>query len=407
MPFDSMTHPTLAKVAAYVCSDQGAAIARDFVTDQGGDRSCLHGGGLSGAARISDSTPLAQTILAEMGNIPIEMAADCVDELSRSGATVIVIGDRTDLDTYRALRRAGAAEYFGFPVTKDDILAVRPTPDPVKADSTVVSLPKPPAKNPSIAVMGSQGGVGASLLAQNLAFHATHPKRATLRAALIDADLSFGSQAIDLDREGTAGLFDALMAPDRIDDTFIAATMAQLTDSLSLYSHQVRIGQDALAYESGLAGLYPPLCAEFDAVITDLPRDVFLRRDRLAAQIDALVLVIPAGFAGVNAATRLIELITAQAPDLRILPVLSKVRNDANLSAKDIARAIDRPLVATLPRADAALSRAHRAAKPVSVLQPRSAYARAVGTIWAAATSGKRDAEQAPIRAKTRKGLFG
>jgi len=381
MPFDSTTSQDLAQYEAYVCTDEGAAIARAVVQSTGGSSAALHGGGLSGAARLASDVATAQIIIAEIGNIPVDMACECVTELRKTGAHVIVLGDQTDIATYRALLKAGATEYFSFPVAAEDILAAK-TERPAPTEQVVVELPKPIAKNPSIAVLGSNGGVGASLLVQNLAFHAS------------------------LDRDETTGLFDALMTPSRLDETFISATMDHITDRLSMYSNQVRIGQDALPYEGGLPGIYDPLRAEFDAVITDLPRETLMRREDLAHHIDALVLVIPAGFSGVNAATRLIERITERNPDVRILPVLSEVRKDAGLSRKDIEKTLARKLIATLPRSDAPMSKAHRAAKPLVEIQPRGPYTKAVADIWTAAMSAKRAPDQPATRPLMKK-LFG
>jgi pilus assembly protein CpaE len=179
-------------------------------------------------------------------------------------------------------------------------------------------------------------------------------------------------------------MFEALMSPERIDATFIAATMDHLSDHLSLYSRQIRFGQDIQTYSAGLPQLYPPLRAEFDTIITDLPRTRLLQNPELAAQFEALVLVIPTGFSGVNAARRLIEGIADHAPDTRIIPVLSDLRPDAKLSRKDIATTIGRGIVATLPRCDAPLTRAHRAARPLIEMQPNGAYAKALRTIWSA-----------------------
>ncbi|MDN5788374.1 hypothetical protein [Pseudorhodobacter sp.] len=382
MPFDSSTSHEFAQYVGYVCSDQGAEVARAVVEYSGGDSAAVHGGGLSGAARLASAAPDGQIILAEIGNIPVEMACECVSELCSTGAEVIVLGERTDIATYRALRRAGATEYFSFPVGADEIFTVKRKT--LSAPNVIQLLPTP-AKAMSIAVMGSNGGVGASLLAQNLAFYAADPKRVNLRTGFLDADLQFGSQAIDLDRDETPGLLEALMAPDRVDATFLNATMDQINGRLSLYSHQVSIGLNAATYEAGLSRLLPQMRAEFDALVTDLPRGLVLHNDDLAKHIDSLVLVIPAGFAGVNAASRLIKRILAHNPNLRILPVLSELRRDAGLSRKDVQTAIGRPIVATLPRCDALLARAHRTARPLTNSQPRSAYAKAVRSIFAAA----------------------
>lgn len=407
MPFKRPPQADLATFVAYVCTDEGAAVARDVVDQSGGSGGAIHGGGLSGAARLSTDSPVAHTILAEIGNIPVDMACECVTELCKTGANVIVLGTQSDLQTYRALRTAGATEYFNLPVSAADILTAQ---TPQRPSGVVVDMPLVKTKSPSIAVMGATGGVGASVLAQNLAYHLSSPKGLNQRTALLDADLYFGSQAIDLDRDSTAGLFEALMTPDRIDDTFISATMSHLSDQLSLYSHQVGAGQDAGPYEGGLPRIFDPLRAEFEAVVTDLPRRLLFDRPDVTEHLDAVMLVIPAGFAGVNAATRLIERIHMSAPDLRILPVLSELRQDAGLSRKDIETTLDMPLTAILPRSDKPLTKAHRAAKPLVELQPRGPYAKVIRTLWEATkTQLKPAAQKADAKADRplRKRLFG
>jgi pilus assembly protein CpaE len=395
MPFDAATGQDIAQLVAYVCTDKGADVARSALELSGSDSKSLHGGGLSGAARLCSDTAQAQIILTEIGNISVEMACECVTELSRSGALVVVLGAQTDIGTYRALLKAGAAEYFTFPVSAQDILSVQPKP---AETSVVVPLPQPVTKAPSIAILGSNGGVGASMLAQNLAYYSAGTKGQNRRTGLLDADLQFGSLAIDLDRDETVGLFDALRAPDRLDSTYMNATMEHLTDRLSLYSQQIRAGQDVQAYKKGLPWLFPPLREEFEVLITDLPRTVLMQHADLAQHLSVLVLVIPAGFSGVNAASRLIGRIASHEPDVQILPVLSELRHDAGLSKKDIEKTIGLPILATLPRCDVAMTKAQRAGRPLIEMQPRSAYAKVVRAIWDAATAQrKQESRRKPI----------
>lgn len=158
MPFDTAAAPDIAVFAAYVCSDDGAAIARAVLAQGGSLDGNLHGGGLSGAARVSSDTPVATTVLAETGNIPLNMAIECVAEICRTGANVIVIGEDTNIKTYRAVIKAGALEYFAFPTTAEEILAVQAEPV-----NNVIELPIAPILGKSIAVLGCNGGVGASL----------------------------------------------------------------------------------------------------------------------------------------------------------------------------------------------------------------------------------------------------
>ncbi|MFN3210748.1 MAG: CpaE family protein [Roseovarius sp.] len=399
MPFDTQdgTAPTLE---AYVCTDIGAATARTVLAESGQAAKAIHGGGLSGAARLLPNRSSARCILAEMGQLTLDMAGECVAELSRAGISVIVLGKAEDIATYRTLRQAGARDYFSLPAAAGDILSAMITsvPEAAPADQ--------PATGQIIGVIGCAGGTGASLLAQSLAALSSAPKGAARRTALFDADLEFGTQAIDLDRDETRGLFDALGAPDRVDSTFIGATMDQLSDTLSLYSGQLRGDQRAAAYEPGMAALLPRLRDAFDTVVADLPRGLVLRQPDVIGTLDRLVLVLPAGFAGVNAASRLLARIRADHADLPVLAVLSQTRKDAGLRAKDIRKTLDMPLTATLPCCAPALARAHRAAKPLVTLQPRAPWSRAVRTIWDAATRTDISV-QPPVSRISRRGVFG
>ncbi|MBS1301770.1 hypothetical protein [Loktanella sp. SALINAS62] len=385
-------------LAAYVCTDQGADVARAAVERSGGGDADLRGGGLSGAARLCSGAPIARILLTEMGNIPVDMACDCVTEIRANGAEVIVLGQADDLGTYRALRQAGALEYFAFPVSADDILAIQNRPAANDTDAPV-------HRRPCIGVAGSNGGVGASLLARNLAFHAANPKGHNLRTALIDADLRFGAQAIDLDRDDTPGLVDALRSPDRVDTTFLTATMAELGPQLAMYSHHIRISQDPDTLEAGLPGLIGALRNDFAATVLDLPRNLLLRDPALTAALDALILVVPGGYGGVNAAARLIKSLREDTPDLRILPVLSDLRRDAGLTAHDIGRSIGQDIAATLPRCDKAVMQAHRSATALTDTAPRTPYARAVRALWAQAVTQPGPA--APLRGSILKRMFG
>lgn len=380
MPFDISRAPNPTPIAAYVCTEGGASVARSVLEAGVGHVAELHGGGLSGAARLCDTANTPEIILAEIGNIPVEMACECIAEICSNGSDVIVLGEQTDITTYRALIKAGALEYFTLPATAEEILAVERS-IPAHRQTPAVAA----SRCTSIAVVGSNGGVGASLLAQNVAYYAASAKGGNKRTALIDADLQFGSQAIDLDREETIGLFEALMSPDRIDTTFIAATMDHLSANLSMYSCQLAAGQDAQDYNANLPHLYAPLHAEFDMIITDLPRAQLLQNPAVAGEFDAVLLVIPAGFSGACAARRLIEVLGTHAPDLKIIPVLSELRGDAKLSMRDLSDAIGAPIKAALPRSDTPLMRAHRAARPLVAFQPKGAYAKSVQMLWGAA----------------------
>lgn len=395
--------------AAFVCTDEGAGLARAAFDLLELPESALRGGGLSGAARISGTAPVAQRLLVEMGKLSVEMACDAVTEIRASGAEVVVLGHDQSLDTYRKLRRAGALDYLALPALPEDIIALDEQLDAAPQVATLAPVQPQTPRVPVIGIVGASGGVGASQLALNLAIQASRAKGQPCRTALVDADLRFGSLALDLDTAETPGLIEALSAPSRVDGTFLDATMLALTETLSLYACQPG-GSAALDnMDAALPHLVTPLRDSFDAVVLDLPRAVLLSEPQLARDLDALIMVVPAGYAGINAACRLTWRLRQAVPDLRLVPVVSELRRDAGLSVCDMSEALEREIAAVLPRCDAPMHRAHRAGKALVEMQPRSRYAKVLSGLWSEVTSPAKanvQSDKAPRRLAF-KALFG
>ncbi len=381
-------------LAAYVCTEMGAALAREVIGASGASSGSLMGGGLSGAARAEGGGGHTQMFLTELGELPVDMACDNVVELRKSGAGVIVFGEDQNINTYRALRKAGALEYFPMPVTAQDILSIE------ISLSEPANLSRPVGtRQRTIGVIGTNGGAGASALAESLGHLLASGRDEGCRTALVDADLQFGSIALDLDRAGTPGLMDALEAPDRIDRTFLQATMDQVTETLSIYSHTLDLQSDIAVAQSGWPAMLERAKTEFATTVVDLPRSLLLQDPMVLHALDVVVLVVPAGYAGVSAAVRLVTHIRSVHPDVQICLALSEVRKDAQLPPKDIAKALALELSAVLPRCDAQILRAQRKGKTVAELYPRAPYAKACQDILSSISpdNGSRP---------SRKGLF-
>ena len=386
-------------IVAYVCTEDGAQIARSVVDQAGVGDAALKGGGLSGAARVCVGAPMSEMLLTEMGNMSVDDACECVREIRQAGSNVIVLGHDKDIATYRALRQSGAAEYFQFPVSAADILNVQPiqTTQPANDPSPIS------ARAFTIGVIGATGGVGASVLAQNLAFAASLADNSAQKTALIDADILFGSQTYDLNCKGTPGFIEALASPDRVDDTLLGATMEKLSDTLSLYSHHVSSAQDCERLDSALPDLMKPLRSSFQNVVVDLPRRLVMQSPEMLEQLDAALIVFPAGYSGVNSAARLIAHLKKVRPGMPVTVTMSNVRKDAALSRKEVAQALGVAVDVTLPRAETSIAKAQAAGKPVITLDARSAYTKSVSTLW---TEMAKTHATDPAKATARKGLI-
>jgi len=389
------------RLEAYVTSEEGK-IAVEMLTQKAGalPAADFHSGTLATVARMVGMTTFGDVVIAELGRESFASSLDSVREVAAEGVQLILLGRQDDIATYRAAISAGARDYLALPLVENvELPELMPPPQPI--------APESPVRNGKvIAVCGVSGGVGASMLSANLAVALSleaDSQGADIRladVALVDADLGFGSLAIDLDIEPTQGLIDALAAPERIDRTFLNATMAEPLPGLRVYSAEASDTRDIFRFEQGLPDLVRHLKRECGTTVVDLPRSLMMQASPLVDIIDEVILVMSPGFSSVRACGRLTDRLTHRKMPLRLLTVLSRTRRDAGLKASEIASALNRTVTLELPQCATDLSRASIKGQPLQKLAGRSAYARAVSKLAKIVTETAQPAEP------TRLGFF-
>lgn len=367
------------RLEAFVTSeDAKKAVERLLANTQSGMTASCHSGTLATAARLVGVTSLGDVLIAEVGTTPMETTLELVRELADEGVRLVLLGTQDDVRSYRSYISAGAEDYFVLPLDPDADITLGLT------SAAEVFAPSP-VNTRSIAICGVVGGVGASVLAQNLAATYLDLARAgqvsrdsTGKLALIDADLEFGSLAVDFDISMTTGFLEALQVPDRVDSTFLTATMAEPFGGLYVYSTELNDSSQRSRYSAGLPVLLRRLRQEFPTVVVDLPRALLAEQPKLADEFDELVLVMAPGFGAVRSTIRLMDKIGNTSAKTRVTHVLSHIRRDADLKKSEIASALAKPVPVELPQCGSDLSRAFIKGQPLQRLAQRGAYAKAV-----------------------------
>lgn len=365
---------TAKPFSAYFISSAGRDLAQAIVKTCSWDPREIHPGGLAAAGRLADVGPLAHLVMVEMGKMPLEAACQSVAEITRFGSEVVVLGREAPEGAFRQFRRAGAEDFFTFPVKLSDVL------DVVRRRARLPVSSAPPQAM-VVGVTGARGGAGTSLVAENLAFAAARDSARSV--ALIDLDFHFGSLAIDLNRDFTAGLFEALSGPDRVDKTFLDSSMAEIRPNLRIYSTQAGLDQDIAGYEQAIGALVARMASLFDVLVLDIPRDLAARQPDVLSQCRRIVVAMPPGFSGLNGFSRLAAHCSQHAPEAEVVPVLSSAREDARLSRKDLSKALKTDLRHVLPRCDAHIAKAHQKGQALGAMFPRAPYSKAIQTLWA------------------------
>lgn len=297
------------------------------------------------------------------------------------GVKVVAVGTRNDVGFYRSLLHAGVAEYLVKPVTAADLIRAIRDGSGFGSKAAVVELaPRLDlAAKPRrlVAVVGARGGVGASMVATNLALALS--ERSPKAATLLDLDLRFGTSALAFDIEPGSGFKDVLADPARIDPLLIERASIKVADKLVVLAAEEGLNAP-LPATAGLVPLVEALTRSGDWVVADVPRDVLLREAESIATAAAIVVVTDLSLAALREVLRFKEWAASSAPEAKLLVVAngSRPKPEGDLPAAEFARSAALALAGEIPFDAKAVGAGARASKPLLASAPRSGAARAI-----------------------------
>lgn len=275
---------------------------------------------------------------------------------------LIVLGERNDLRLYRALLDLGAEDYLLKPVNGETLLAA------MRGAGRNPGAPGPMDGERSgrfLAVIGVRGGVGASMVALNMAWVlAQQPRK---RVVLVDLDLYFGTQLLALDLEPGKGFREALEKPERIDGLFVERAVVPAGDGLFVLGAEEQLEKRLSFDPDALERLLEELGREFDHVVVDLPR--FAARSQLArfdAALD-IVLVADASLAAMRDSSRLAAMARGTVPGAPVHLLLNRIGADklGELSEAEFEKGAGLGVAQKLPFEPKAMAASAGAAKPL------------------------------------------
>ncbi len=198
-----------------------------------------------------------------------------------------------------------------------------------------------------VTITGVRGGVGASTIAVNLAWHLG--KRANRHTVLLDADLYRGSCALLLNAKSGAGLRTALETPQRIDELFIERSSQTVTERLHVLSGEENL-LDQIKYEPGAAiRLIETLRRRYNFIVIDAPfTGSELHRDLLMLGHQRILVMEPT-LVAVRDALRLLALPNGPLQVHRGLLVLNRLQRPGTLTRHQIEDALKMPVDVAIP----------------------------------------------------------
>jgi len=322
-------------IDAFTATPETAAALRQVQQDRqlAKSRLAIQAGGLAAAiARYADS-PTPQVVIVEDDDSATMLARlEHLAEVCVQGTRVMVIGSVNDIALYRSLMAQGISEYLVWPVSARQI---------VDALDKLFADPQAAPRGRTIACWGARGGVGASTLAQNLAWGLARHLQETV--IYIDLDLAFGTSVLAFNIDAKQTVIDALAHPERLDEVLMERCMVDYDDHLQVLASpgdcrvHASLSLDSLDLLIELASRMAGL------VVLDIPHLWADWTEHLLSVADEVVLVATPDFASLRDAKSILDaLASRRGSGAAARLVLNKVdpARRTQLTAKDFEETI-------------------------------------------------------------------
>ena len=258
----------------------------------------------------------------------IDALAEHCDETVK----VMVIGAVNDIMLYRQLIARGVSEYLVPPFQPLQI---------IRSIGELFVNPDSPFVGKQISVVGAKGGVGASTIAHNLSWALA--ENVKVNTTLVDLDLSFGTTALDFNQETPQTVADALLAPERADESVIERLLAKPTDRLSLFTAPATINQIMDIPDEAYTTVIEGVRRNVPYLVLDLPHiwSSWMLSTLIAS--DEVIVVCQPDLASLRNGKNMIDQLKAKRPNdhpPRLVLNMSGVPKRPEIPVKDFAAAI-------------------------------------------------------------------
>jgi pilus assembly protein CpaE len=241
---------------------------------------------------------------------------------------VVILAGVNDITLMRELAAAGISEYAVAPFAAAEI------------GETLCRLFEDADKSHVIAVIGARGGVGASTIAQNIAWSIAERQQAS--TALVDLDLAFGAVAANFKHEPAHSIAEALLTPDDLDEALDRST-TQHTPRLKLLSAPATVARDFEFDTEALQTVITRVRRTNAYVVLDLPHawNDWIKQTLLAA--DSVLIVSGPDLASLRNADNMLKLLRSESARVAspvIVLSMVGVPKRPEIPAKDFSEAL-------------------------------------------------------------------
>ena len=293
-----------------------------------------------------------------------------IEEIDRLAAVcdpatkVVIVGRVNDVELYRELIRLGVSEYLVAPV------------NPLHLIEVISGIYLDPGAAPVgrvVAFVSARGGAGSSTLAHNVGWCIANGMR--INTTIVDFDLPFGTAGLDFNEEPTQGVYDALSAPERLDDVLLDRLLLKVSDHLSLLAAPAILERGYDADPTAYEAIIDAVRRITPCVILDLPHawTPWVRQTLLSA--DDIVVVATPCLASLRTGRAYFDLLKQNRPNdapPRLILNQVNVPKHPEIPVKDFAETLGVQPTLSMAFDPALFGSAANNAQMVAQMNPRS-----------------------------------
>lgn len=294
----------------------------------------VHMGGIIAAAEHFTETPTPNLVIVECrekGKAVLERLEQ-LSHVCDPGSKVIVIGIDNDITLYRELIRAGVNEYIVAPF------------GPLNIIEAIAALYVGPEVGPIgrfMAFVPAKGGTGSSTIAHNIAWCIAEQLR--INTTIVDLDLAFGTAGLDFNQDPVQGIADALLSPERLDETLLDRLLVKYTDRLSLLTAPATLDRDYEVDVDAYDSVLDLVRQSVPCVVIDLPHLWTPWTKQILTTADEIIITATPDLASLRNTKNIFDLVKQARPnDTPARLVLNQVGivKRPEIPAKDFAEAV-------------------------------------------------------------------
>ena len=277
----------------------------------------------------------------------------------------------------RSLVRAGAHDVIPLPL---DVADLETSLAPLRERIATSRAANPVKRGKVVSVIKSVGGVGATMLATQLAVRVAARRQAMGRdVALLDLDIQFGDAAFQLGLRPALSLSDLLDAGSRLDGDLLRATTTSHGSGLKVIAAPSdMLPLDAMTSEQ-VIDIIDHATREYEIIFVDLPSNWSNWSLSLIARSDLVLLVTEVNLSSLNRARRQLEMLASQDLgnlDIRVVANRHERGLFKTVRPGDVSAALGRDIAFTVANDHALVRAAIDRGVPIEEIKRKTALAK-------------------------------